>query len=450
MSIAYDRRLTDLPAPTSHRYYYVAHTADAQIVSGTTQGTEFDVREELVARRKLFVSYLSRVPPLFQAPERDDRFGHFVGTLWRSSPFYSGLPRRELMWLFEHLSFALAKSSTVTGPLETAAKDTDNIHLRGILTSIAFTARKKNFAAAFEEFEGEFPVEVTGLLRFGQRLNQLPAACETLARYFARSERRATVMWNVAAYPIAMIVLIGSLLASFILVGTPMIVDQFHQLNKNVAVEPPLDTYYAIAMAARNPLFDVLMLVLLALAGLGVAWWARRDDVRNMLSSLRFRMGIFGTIVRESNQARIAALLSTCVAFGLNTHEFMPLLRDACKDRTYRRALDELVAEQRRKKTEAHLLFDVPEVMGKKLFDRLFVSTVAKIKESSSKDGKGAASMLASLADHKERWVDSIVHRLRTIIEPGMIVGLVILAGIVAWTIFAPLYTMIINLTNQV
>ena len=345
--------------------------------------------------------------------------------------------------------FPLANSTTVVAPLEASAKDTESDHLRGILTSIAYTAKKKNFAAAFEEFKDEFPVEVIGLLKFGQRLNKLPLACATLAKYFARSERTSAAVWNVLAYPIAMITLIGGLMAAFILIGTPMIVDQFRVMNKTIAIEPPLDTYYALAMIARNPLVDLLGLALLAIIISGAVWYSKREEVQNFYSSVRFKAGVFGTIVRESNQARIADLLSACVEFGLQEHEYLPLLRDSSRDRTYRHALDEMVANQRQNKTKVELLFDAPEIMGRKLFDRLFVSTVAKIKDGKSKDGTGAATMLASLAEHKFRWVDSIVHRLRTIIEPALIVFLVIIAGFLAWTVFAPLYQMILNLTNS-
>ena len=449
MSITFDRRATDASVRKAERYYYVAHTQDAQIVSGSQRGSEATVRAELVGKRALFVSYLSRRPPILQAPAGKDRIGHFIGTLWRSSKLYSGLPRRDLMWLFEHLSFSLANSTTVVAPLEASAKDTESDHLRGILTSIAYTAKKKNFAAAFEEFKDEFPVEVIGLLKFGQRLNKLPLACATLAKYFARSERTSAAVWNVLAYPIAMITLIGGLMAAFILIGTPMIVDQFRVMNKTIAIEPPLDTYYALAMIARNPLVDLLGLALLAIIISGAVWYSKREEVQNFYSSVRFKAGVFGTIVRESNQARIADLLSACVEFGLQEHEYLPLLRDSSRDRTYRHALDEMVANQRQNKTKVELLFDAPEIMGRKLFDRLFVSTVAKIKDGKSKDGTGAATMLASLAEHKFRWVDSIVHRLRTIIEPALIVFLVIIAGFLAWTVFAPLYQMILNLTNS-
>src|SRR5262249_19909162 len=176
----------------------------------------------------------------------------------------------------------------------------------------------------------------------------------------------------------------------------------------------------------------LLLVIMLALvAGTALVLWLRTEDGRTRFDALKFRVPLFGSLVRMYAMTRYARTLGILVGSGTNILYALRVLRPVPGNRMVARAVDEV-----RRQVEGGA--SLARAMGETgVFPDMLVQMTATGEEAGRLDG-----MLRRTADFYEQRVTAKVEGLSSLVEPVAIV----LLGLVIALMLVALYLPIFNL----
>src|SRR5262249_35015571 len=176
----------------------------------------------------------------------------------------------------------------------------------------------------------------------------------------------------------------------------------------------------------------LLLVIMLALvAGTALVLWLRTEDGRTRFDALKFRVPLFGSLVRMYAMTRYARTLGILVGSGTNILYALRVLRPVPGNRMVAHAVDAVRTKVEGGASLARAMADTGA------FPDMLVQMTATGEETGRLD-----EMLGRTADFYEQRVTAKVEGLSSLVEPVAIV----LLGVVIALMLVALYLPIFNL----
>ena len=239
---------------------------------------------------------------------------------------------------------------------------------------------------------------------------------------------------SAPTYPLVVsIVAIG--VVAFLMVN---VVPTFASIFGQLGGELPLITRIVVAVSDFIADFWWLLLGLAILGVLTFTWMLKRDRERFVIDGLLLKMPIFGTIVMKSQIALLTRSLAVLLQAAVPILTAIEITERIVSNRVIRKGLTE-AREMMAQGVPLH-----EPLMRNANFPALMTQMIAVGEESGDLD-----SMLNEVAEFYETEVETTTDRLKSFIEPLLIVALASVVGVIVISIVVPMFQIYGDIQNQ-
>lgn len=216
-----------------------------------------------------------------------------------------------------------------------------------------------------------------------------------------------------------------------------------------IKVLPQVKTLYSETGGASLPLITQVLLdvsdfvigwwwailIFLVILGVSMSRWARTLGGKSIIDKLKMRLWPIGPLFMKMYMARFARTGTTLVASGVPLIQMLNITAKAVDNVHVEASIDKATEKVKAGKSLGQSLEGDPNFLE-------LVPNMLKIGEQSG----SMDQMLGKAADYYEKELDNEIKAIQTIIEPVMM----IIMGLVAFTIVAAVLLPIYNLASQV
>jgi type IV pilus assembly protein PilC len=398
-------------------FHYTARTGEGRRVRGWMQAADVRGVVDLLRSRALVATAVNA--------ESD------IAARWNRALGVDRISRRALLTFFR--SFAtlvragvpIARSLTVTIERTTDANLAEALH-----AVLADVEHGSSLSAALELRPHAFAPLYVAMVRAGEIGGILDDVLDRLAAFLERESTLHKKLQTALAYP-AVVTIAATGLLIFLLVD---IVPMFATLFASFHVELPPATALLLQVSALLALPTVWLTggAATAVLALVAVRAARHAGAALFVDDLRLRVPIFGSLVRKAITARVVRMLATLLRAGVELTAAIDAVAPVAGSVVYAGALMRANGRLQDGESLAQTL------SNERIFDPLLVALVRVGEESGAVD-----EMLVKLSDYFESDVDAAIATLGAVIEPALILVLGGIVGMLVFSIFLPLYSLI-------
>lgn len=312
--------------------------------------------------------------------------------------------------------------------LRSIARDHYDRRLGAVLVTVADDVQKgEMLSAALARHPEIFDEVFVSLVHTGEISGTLDRIMEQTATYLERAEALRLKVEAALRYPIFVLCFAGAVLLAMLLKIIPM----FSEIYARFRVPLPLPTriLLGLSQAVTANLAVVALITALAL----VAVWnaARTDAGRLWVDRTKFRLPLFGGLIRMYAVTKFARTLGILTSSGTQILYALRVIRPVPGNRVL-----ELGIERVRSRVEQGM--SLSRSMGEAgVFPEMLVQMTATGEETGQLDG-----MLMRTADFYEQRVTSSVEGLSSLVEPIAIVVLGALVGLMLVALYLPIFSL--------
>ncbi|ACX52815.1 Type II secretion system F domain protein [Ammonifex degensii KC4] len=402
------------------KFYYRARDLSGRLVKGQVEAESASAATAVLRERQLF--------PVELRPLKEHHLD--LRALLRLKA-----KSRDMAVLTRQFATLLEAGVPLLTSLRVLERQTKNRQLKKCLAEVAAEVQKgRSLAEAFGHHREILPEIFLSMVAVGETSGTLDKALGRLAAYFERQADLTDKLKTATSYPLLVAgVALVTAIALLVLI-VPIFADIFRQMN----VPLPLPTRIVMGVSYGLVHYWYLILAVLVAGGFGLVHALRTPKGKEWWDRLLLRLPVIGGLIQKSAVARFASTLSTLLATGV------PLLQGlAIAGRVL--GLSPAVKEVEAMEEGVRRGERLSALMARgSFFPPLAVSMVAVGEESGNLDG-----LLAKLGDFFEREVEGTVDRFSTLVEPILIIGVGVLVGLIALSIYLPLFSLPGALSTQ-
>ncbi|MBN8200722.1 type II secretion system F family protein [Bacillus sp. NTK034] len=311
-------------------------------------------------------------------------------------------------------STAILAKQTESKALKKALKAVEQDLRDGLPLSDAASRHRKIFSGMF-----------VNMIKAGEAGGNMDETLERLAVHFEKQHYTKQKIISALAYPIT-VGIIAIAVVIFLLVS---VVPIFVEMFKDFGGELPAITQFVMGSSEFMQQYWWLIISLFLAVFMGVVLVRNNKASKYYLDYFLLRMPIFGKILQKAAIARMTRTLSSLFSSSVPILQALSIVESIVENEV----MAKVIAKSRDSLEQGKSL---TEPMKKHwVFPPLVSQMIAIGEESGSLD-----AMLGKVADFYEKEVESATDRLKSLIEPLMIVFLASIVGTIVISIMVPMF----------
>jgi len=322
--------------------------------------------------------------------------------------------------LFTRQLATISQVSPLEEALRTIARQSEQDHVRAIVARVADgVVEGRRLADALGREPKSFSPLYRAMVSAGESSGTLPELLERLARLLERQAEMRGKLLSAVAYPVVLTLVAIGVVAALMIAVVPRVVEQFEDVGQQL----PLLTRVVIGVSDFLAGYWWAILIVLALAGVGLARALRQEGFRLKFDGMLLRLPLLGRLIRDLHAARMARTLATMIESRLPLVEGLKLTVGTVHNRELRRATLDIVDSIR----------GGGSLSGAMARAGVFPPLLVYLAASGESAGR-LEVLLARAADYLEREFDNFTSTALSMLEPAIIV---VMGGIVATIVLA-------------
>ncbi len=287
---------------------------------------------------------------------------------------------------------------------------------------------------ALEKYPKVFDRLYTNMIRAGEAGGIQETILERLADFMEKSEQIKAKVKGALAYPIAVVVIAGLVIAGVMIFVVPEFKNIFQQLLGKKDLPPLTQSLIAISYFIVEKWW-VWFLVVPALVFLHILMVQRIPGYHLWRDRTRLKFPLFGLLIRKTLVARFSRTFGTLIESGVPHLEALQIIKASVRNVVMENAVDGIVASIREGE-------GIAQPMGQSgIFDDIIVNMVDVGEQTGELD-----RMLVRIADRYDIEVDRTVDIVFKMLEPIIIVILAVFVGYVVFALLQPMMSLMQNL----
>jgi type IV pilus assembly protein PilC len=406
-------------------YYYKARDMSGRPM----EGVEVAASEEEVLR----ILENSKLIPIFIQPRAPGATRVASGVLMRQfatafDHWQNSIKPGSVALFARQLSTMIGAGLPLVRSLRSIARDHYDKRVGRILEVVAEDVQKgDSLSAALAKHPAAFDEVFVSLVHTGEISGTLDRIMDQTAGYLERAEGLRLKVEAALRYPAFVLTFAGLVLLAMVLKIIPM----FATIYDRFRVPLPLPTQILLtisrAVTGNFPLF-VVVVGLLAL----LIWsWSQTENGRYRIDQAKFRMPVFGSLIRMYAVTKFARTLGILIASGTQILYALKVLRPVPGNKVLEKGID---AIRSRVEQGVSLSKAMSETTS---FPEMLVQMTSTGEETGQLD-----TMLSRTADFYEQRVSAAVDGLSSLIEPIAIVVLGGLVGVMLLALYLPIFNL--------
>jgi type IV pilus assembly protein PilC len=282
----------------------------------------------------------------------------------------------------------------------------------------------KSLSDALERHPRAFNPLIVNLVRAGENSGTLAEIMDRIAKYLESARALQRKVKSAMMYP-TVVSLMAVIITIVLLVK---VIPVFGTIYSSFGADLPLPTKMLLRVSEILRKYLPIVLAACVGLGLGVRGFYRTDKGRLRIDNLKFRIPVFGDLIRKVVLSRFARTLATLVRSGV------PILRslDIVGKTAGNYAMELAVVEAAQKVKEGESIGSPLEGTG------MFPPMVVRMISVGEKTGR-LDNMLEKIADFYDEQVSTTLAGLTALIEPLLIAFLGIVVGTIVICMFLPI-----------
>lgn len=270
-----------------------------------------------------------------------------------------------------------------------------------------------------------FPPLVINMIRAGEASGSIDETLERLADHFEKVHRTRQKIVSALAYPIV-VGIIAVIVVIFLLVGVvPTFVSMFADFGADL---PAITKFVLRASEVMQTYWWGVLLLLLSTYGV-LMLLRRQKKTKYYIDVIVLRMPIFGGMMQKAVLARMTRTLSSLFSSAVPILQALTIVEAVVENEVVARVI-------RTSRDALERGESLTEPMKRHwAFPPLVTQMIAIGEQTGSLD-----AMLAKVADFYEAEVEAATDRLKSLIEPLMIVLLAGVVGTIVTSILVPMF----------
>jgi len=393
-------------------YAYVGYSEDRRLVKGKLSASDEQAAADILANVGYQVVSLKPVASFL--------------------PDFSKLLRgkakpAELVTFSRQLALLLESGVGVVQSLELLQGQTSDRELRKVLVQVVADIRGgSSLSAALAKHPHVFSTLYEKMVAVGEQTGGLEEVLRNVADHIQRQSAAINKLKQALTYPLVvagLAIVVVTILATFVL---PRITVLFERMGG----ELPMPTKILLAITEFLP--DYGLYLFLGILGLGFVLYVytRSAAGRYYRDALLLKLPLLGRLIRLSELARCCRSIALLYRAGLPLPEVMTLTSEASSNRVVARALGEVEQDMLRGEGLA----------GPMRKRRVFLPLMVEMAKVGEETGSLDATLITA-AENYEIEAESRTQTIISMIEPAMTVGMGLVVGFIALSVFLPLYS---------
>jgi type IV pilus assembly protein PilC len=315
---------------------------------------------------------------------------------------------------------------TIVDSIRILAEQTESKLLARTLFDVEQSLRGGHpLSAAAAKHPRVFPPLFVNMVRAGEASGTLDETLDRLADHFEKVHRTRQKIVSALAYPIAVAIIAAAVVIFLLVTVVPTFVDMFADFGAEL---PAITKFVLQASETMQRSWWVAVLLLIGLYALFAAL-RRQKTAKYYLDYAAMRLPIFGKLVQKAALARMTRTLSSLVSSSVPILEALSIAERVVENEVIASVLDDARGALERGQSLAAPL------RRHWAFPPLVSQMIAIGEQTGALD-----AMLGKVADFYEAEVDAGTDRLKSLIEPLMIVLLAGVVGTIVTSIIVPMY----------
>lgn len=317
---------------------------------------------------------------------------------------------------------------TVVEATSILSHQTESKALKKALLEVEQELREGNpLSDAVAKHKKIFNSMFVNMLKAGEVSGNLDVTLERLAEDFEKQHHTRQKVVSALTYP--MVVGAIAILAVIFLLVT--VVPKFVQMFNDMGAELPAITKFVLSASKFMQSFWWLVALIFILIYLSFVFMKKNVKFKYYLDYVLLRMPIFGKLMQKGVLARMMRTLSTLFSSSVPILQAMSIIEKVVENEVISKVIREsrVSLEKGRSMTEP--------MSEHWAFPPLVTQMISIGEETGALD-----AMLAKIAEFYEKEVETATDKLKSLIEPIMIVVLAGLVGVIVMAIMVPMFSM--------
>ena len=297
--------------------------------------------------------------------------------------------------------------------------------LKEIITDLEKGSR---FSEACAKYPTVFPTFYVYLLRTGEETGNLAEVLNDTANHMEKDQATASKVKSSLIYPTFVLLLAVGAIVVMMTFVVPALTSLFSEFGSDL----PAMTRGMIAISnffEANFLYMITIVAILTVAGY---FYVRTERGRRRKDEVILRIPMIGQAVLKGGVARFCRNMSMLVTAGVSLFDSLQLTSDTTENALISEAVNSIYA-----KVGDGQLFS-QAVSSEPLFPPLMGEMIAIGEETGS-----LGEQLIKVSGFYEEEADRAISRVTGMLTPALTIGVGIIIGLVAVTIFGSIYSMV-------
>lgn len=321
---------------------------------------------------------------------------------------------------------------SISEATKTMSRQTDNYALRQALTAIDKQLDQgQALSKAVESHPRVFPSLLVNMIRAGEASGKLDDILNQMADYYEKEYRNKQKVVSALLYP-GVVGVITLLLSMFLLV---FIVPQFVGMFNSFGEEIPAYTQFVLSLSDWVSAFWWVLIAVVLLSIAIYKYLLKNDAVVYRADKIKMKFPFLGVLAHKGVLVRMTQTLSTLV------NSSVPILQsvEITEKVVGNRVIQDVLKQSRRS-------MEVGESITNPMKEHwAFPALVVQMIQIGEKTGT-LDQMLSKAAAFYEEEVEQLSNRIKTLIEPLMIIVLTVIVGSIITAVVIPMFSLFENI----
>jgi type IV pilus assembly protein PilC len=315
---------------------------------------------------------------------------------------------------------------TVVDATGILSQQTESKALKKALAAVEQDLREGNsLSDAAAKHKKVFTSMFVNMIKAGEAGGNMDDTLERLAVHYEKQHFTKQKIVSALAYPIA-VGIIAVAVVIFLLVS---VVPTFVEMFQDFGGELPAITQFVLNSSEFMQRYWWLVILMFVSIFIGVSVIRNNKNTKYYFDYFLLRLPIFGKMLQKAALARMTRTLSSLFASSVPILQALSIVENIVENEVVAKVLQ-------KSRTSLEQGKSLTEPMRKHwVFPPLVSQMIAIGEESGSLD-----EMLSKVADFYEKEVESTTDRLKSLIEPLMIVFLAGIVGTIVTSIMVPMF----------
>ncbi|MGP4080568.1 type II secretion system F family protein [Pseudalkalibacillus sp. R45] len=289
----------------------------------------------------------------------------------------------------------------------------------------------ESLSIAMEKYKKFFPPMIIQLTRVGEVSGNLDEAMLRLADYFEKRYEMRQKVVSALIYP----ALLGIVAIAVLNVMLYVVVPQFTAMYANSNHELPQLTQIVLAVSEFGNTYWWVNITIICLSIVVFYAFRRNKTSKYYLDYAILKVPIFGSIIQKTLIIEYARTLSSLFTSSVPILHSMSITKNVLNNTVFKKIVDESIDSVEEGKS-----MTVP-MKNSWIFPPLVLHMIAIGEQTGNLD-----EMLHKIASFYETEVEHITDRLRTLLEPILILILSVVVGVIVLSVVLPMFDLYENI----